>query len=109
MAYRFIPTAILFLLLGLLPHSHAGETSFRCGSNLISLGDTMHEVRKSCGDPFSSQAVGEKKSFKILHNEKLRIESITYLTEWIYESNNGIYVLTFEGSRLGEKEFIYQR
>ena len=83
MIYRFIPMAIIFLLLGFQTHSRAGDTSFRCGSNLISLGDTMHEVRKSCGDPFSSQAIGERKSFKILQKEKLRIEAITYLTEWI--------------------------
>lgn len=109
MRYRLIPMAIFLFILGFHPHIPEADTSFRCGSNLISLGDTMHEVRGSCGEPFSTQVVGEKKDYRIINEDRLRIESITYVTEWIYESAGGIYVLTFEGSRLGKKEFIYQR
>ena len=86
----------------------AGDTSFRCGNSLVSLGDTMYQVREICGEPYSTQHVGEKKTYKIMKNKGLKIESITYLTEWIYKGNNGIYVLTFQGSRLAQKEHIYK-
>ncbi len=104
----FIAVGAICLIIFLQAGISAGDTSFRCGNKLISLNDTMYQVRDACGEPFSVQNVGEKKTYKILKDEKLRIESITYLTEWIYQSNNGIYVLTFEGSRLAQKEYIYK-
>ncbi len=87
--------------------SLARNDSFRCGGNLISLGDTMYEVRNSCGEPYSSQIIGERNFYKILQKKKYRVESSYYLTEWLYEGNSGVYLLVFEGSRLVEKEFIF--
>lgn len=84
------------------------DDSLRCGSDLIDLGETMYEVRKSCGEPYSIQDVGEKRHYSRYKSKRRSVESIVYLTEWIYERDDGIYVLTFEGSRLVEKEFIFQ-
>jgi len=85
------------------------DDSLRCGSDLIDLGETMYEIRTSCGEPYSVQGVGEKRHYSRYKSNKHRsVESIVYLTEWIYERDDGIYVLTFEGSRLVEKEFIFQ-
>jgi hypothetical protein len=102
--------SIIIVLLSLFFHSNAfsGNASFRCGSDLISLGATMHEVRSSCGEPHSSDIVGERSIYKFQKNRKYKVESNYYITEWIYEGNNGIYALTFEGSRLVKKEFIFQ-
>ena len=83
----------------------ADNTSLRCGNALILLGETMHEVRSACGEPVSVQPVGERKTYRILKNQDLKIEDITYVTEWIYEKNFGLYILTFEGSRLVDKTF----
>ena len=100
---------IIFTGVSLFPaHLFAYNDSFRCGSNLISLGDTMYEVRQSCGEPYSTEVIGERSRYKILKQKRYKIESNYLLTEWIYESNDGIYSLVFEGSRLVKKEFIFQ-
>ena len=104
----FIAAGAICLIILLQAGNSTADTSFRCGNELISLDDTMFQVRDACGEPYSAQNVGEKRTYKILKDDRLRIESITYLTEWIYKSNNGIYVLTFEGSRLAQKEHIYK-
>jgi hypothetical protein len=84
---------------------HADDTSLRCGSSLISLGDTMYAVRKACGDPTHEQRVGERRRFKVAKDKGLKIEDITYVTEWIYERDQVEYILIFEGSRLVKKTF----
>ena len=86
----------------------ARDDSLRCGTDLISLEDTMYEVKKSCGEPHSDKVVGEKTSYRIYKEKRLGVESVIYVSEWVYERNDGIYVLTFEGSRLVAKEFIFQ-
>ena len=85
----------------------ARDDTLRCGNDLINLGETMFEVRKSCGEPYSIRDVGEKRQFRVFNKKKRSVEFVLYLTEWIYERNDGIYVLTFEGSRLVRKEFIF--
>jgi len=99
-----------FLFLSLLyPTSLiAADDSFRCGNELISLDDTMYSIRDSCGEPYSTQIIGEKTQHRILTKKKLKIESSLYITEWVYEHGDGIYILTFEGSRLTRKEFVFQ-
>lgn len=97
----------VFLFCIVATPSQGRDDSFRCGGDLISLGDTMHVVRDACGEPASDQIIGERSVYKYVKKKKYRIESTYYLTEWIYDGNNGIYVLTFEGSRLVEKNFIF--
>lgn len=108
MRHRLITTALIFIVFFLAGESFAGNDSFRCGGDLISLGDTMYEVRKSCGDPYYEQIIGERNFYKILKKKKYRIESSYYLTEWLYEGNSGVYLLVFEGTRLVEKDFIFE-
>jgi hypothetical protein len=91
---------MLWMALVFLPSSaiNAGTTSFRCGNNYISeIGDHMYIVRKHCGEPLVEQKIGEK---------EISDHDFMYITEWIYEKDQGIYVLTFEGSRLIKKEFF---
>lgn len=109
-----IRTLNTVLLLALLAMSHAGDgevlardDSLRCGSDLIDLGETMYEVRRSCGEPHSIRDVGEKRQYRVHNKKRLGVEYVVYITEWIYERNDGIYVLTFEGSRLERKEFLF--
>lgn len=107
MRCRFIAIVSVSMIFFFADQSIANNDSFRCGGNLISLGDTMYEVRNSCGEPYSTQVIGERNFYKILKKKKYRIESTYFLTEWLYEGNNGVYLLVFEGSRLVEKEFIF--
>lgn len=85
----------------------ARDDSLRCGSDLIDLGETMYEVRRSCGEPYSIRDVGEKRQYRLHNKKRLGVEYVLYITEWVYEHNDGIYVLTFEGSRLVRKEFNF--
>lgn len=98
---------ILFCLLVVLAHGQAwaGDTMLRCGNELIEKGDTMFEVRRTCGAPVSEQRVGERTNYTILPSERLKLKDVIYVEEWIYEKDSGIYILTFEGSRLVKKEF----
>ena len=105
MTTRFTGWIILAVILLLPVAGLAGNTSLRCGNALILIGDTMHEVRKACGEPLSEQRVGEKKTYRMIKKRHLKIEDITYVTEWIYDKNGETYILTFEGSRLALKEF----
>lgn len=98
---------VLFLIFSAGNSAFARDDTLRCGSDLINLGETMFEVRRSCGEPYSIRDVGEKRQFSGVYKKKRSVEFVLYLTEWIYERNDGIYVLTFEGSRLVRKEFIF--
>jgi hypothetical protein len=80
------------------------DTSFRCGNDIISLGYTMYQIRDECGAPDSAQIVGEKRSS--LWGQRLKMDDIIYITEWTYKRESGLYILTFEGSKLVKKEFI---
>ena len=100
------PIMVFFAaLLMMTAQTSADTTSLRCGNGLVSLGDTRYKVRKICGDPAYEKPIGERKRYRILEKERLRIEDITYLTEWAYERRQGHYILVFEGSRLVHKEF----
>ncbi len=106
MRYSVLAVILLGNLLLCTSLLHADNTSFRCGNSLVSIGDTMSKVRRLCGNPLSEQQVGERRTFRIYKQEQLKIEDITYVTEWIYEKHQGEYILTFEGSRLVHKEYL---
>ena len=97
----------IFCLLLSLAHGQAwaSDTMLRCGSELIERGDTMYKVRRTCGEPVSVRRVGERTNYTILAEERLKVKDIIYIEEWVYEKDSGIYVLTFEGSRLKKKEY----
>lgn len=99
---------IIGILIFISPHSViASNASFRCGNDLITRGQTMYQVQLSCGEPDFSQVVGEKTTYRIHKKKRLETVKSIYMTEWTYERRNGIYLLTFEGSRLVKKVFIF--
>ena len=81
------------------------DTSFRCGNTIIDKGDTMYTIRQECGEPVSEQRVGERTIYSISNRRQLKIKDEVYVVEWIYKKDAGIYILTFEGSRLIKKEY----
>lgn len=83
----------------------AADTLLRCGNDLIEKGDTMYQVRQVCGEPISAQRVGERTSYTILADERLKIRDVLYMEEWIYKKDSGLYILIFEGGRLVKKEY----
>jgi hypothetical protein len=91
---------------------YASDTSFRCGNDLISIGYTMYQIRNSCGAPDSEQVIGQRAlttSYKEYRDRRGRdlneTETTVNITEWTYNRDSGIYILTFEGSKLIKKEF----
>ena len=83
------------------------DTSFRCGNDLILIGYTMYQIQISCGAPDSKQVIGEREV--TMHHKEQRdhknTDTAVYITEWTYIRDFGIYILTFEGSKLIKKEF----
>ena len=83
---------ILCALLSMASASTLAST-FRCGSQLVSLGDRSFQVLKKCGEPVARETVGY--TIGEYNHRELHIQ------EWVYGPNNGMYhYLRFEGNRL---------
>jgi hypothetical protein len=113
----------LMLLVVIFPTSHA-ETSLRCGSSIISVGDSKADVLLKCGEPMLKETVGEKEesrrvdipltsessdrqSSAAADNSDPAVvrqkESITKTIEqWTYNQGSGTFlrILIFEGGEL---------
>lgn len=77
--------------------SGAMASTFRCGSQLVSLGDRSFQVLKKCGEPIVRETVGY--TIGEYNHRELHIQ------EWVYGPNNGMYhILRFEGNRLSRIE-----
>ena len=83
---------VLCALLSMASASTLAST-FRCGSQLVSLGDRSFQVLKKCGEPVARETVGY--TIGEYNHRELHIQ------EWVYGPNNGMYhYLRFEGNRL---------
>ena len=90
----FLMFTLLFLVLS-LEDLHA----FRCGQELVTVGDRKVEVEYKCGEPFSKEVTG----FTLTEDQEREFK----ITEWVYiTERDQFYILTFEGSTLVEIEFI---
>jgi hypothetical protein len=83
-------------VLWLLPLAAQASSTLRCGSDLLSVEDSMDEVRQKCGRPASRTTPGyveRTDDYGFRHG--MRVE------EWMYGPRNGMYqYLRFEGGRL---------
>lgn len=87
----------LFLLpLLLLAAAPALADSLRCGSRLISNGDTSSDVLERCGQPVDRSYLGNRIVVGDWgQREEVRVE------EWIYGPWNGmLYFVRFRGNRI---------
>jgi hypothetical protein len=92
--------------------------AFRCGSGVVSTGDTKAKVLIECGKPTSKEKVGAKKKTRqykkaARNRDKKRTATQTTVKEktkpiekWYYNcgDNDFIYILTFEGGTLKNEE-----
>lgn len=83
------------LLLALSLPAQAAST-LRCGSALVSLGDSQYQVLAKCGTPAEETSLGYRERVNEYgHVHDLRVE------EWVYGPRNGMYYyLRFEGGEL---------
>ncbi|WP_455201634.1 DUF2845 domain-containing protein [Kaarinaea lacus] len=113
-----------FLILLLLVFAHStsyADTTMRCGSKIISVGDSKAEVLIKCGEPLLKEAIGQKEKSKRIDipltsdtgTEKnkqntatvRRKESVTRtIDQWTYNQGSGklLKILIFEGGELVE-------
>jgi len=112
----------MLLLVGMSSISYA-EANMRCGSKVISVGDSKAEVLLKCGEPLLRDTVGVKEESKRINipltsesgnavqdaaantnpAEVQRKESITKtVDQWTYNQGSGqlLKILTFEGGEL---------
>ena len=79
---------LLLIAVSLFIYSVAyASDSFRCGSDIVSIGESKVEVLTKCGDPLSKE---------VTRTGKIKVE------KWYYDKGAGdfLYVLIFHGGTL---------
>lgn len=91
-----MPCRLLLCLLLLVSPSLWASSTLRCGSGLVSSGDTTGEVISTCGEPISRDFLG----YRVVtgyYGERNEVA----VEEWVYSPRSGMYhFLRFEGGRL---------
>ncbi len=96
-----VPIALLTLLGSALP-----GYAMRCGSKLVSTGDTKAEVYLKCGEPFFSEELGiETQTFKRPYSpwrSRMSTSTTRIIEQWTYNQGPGSFwrILTFKGDTL---------
>lgn len=89
---KYLSSIVLCALLS-ITSSAAMASTFRCGTQLVSLGDRAFQVLRKCGEPLAREPVGY--TLGEFDRREMLIE------EWVYGPRNGmLYFLRFEGGRL---------
>lgn len=104
-------TALFFLFLFFA--GHASASSWRCGTDIVKVGDSSAQVLLKCGEPtYAEEAASIKsgtfRSEQFEPDERFTLKEGTYtetkqkVEHWYYDrgSHDFIYVLTFIGGRL---------
>lgn len=88
--------ALLSCILIMLAAGTANAASWRCGSALVSTGDSSGEVQSKCGDPNNRAFLGYREV-----TDQYGFVNEVQVEEWSYGPRNGMsYFLRFEGNRL---------
>ena len=94
-------TIILFASILFLSFATGKAWAFRCGSGLVSDGDTKTQVLVTCGKPTSKEKSCENRQYTTTTNKNSR-KCGKKLEIWHYNCGEGdfIYALTFENNIL---------
>jgi hypothetical protein len=115
---------LLLSLIFLMPEISAADNTFRCGSKLVSTGDSKYQVLAKCGKPSYTEKRREKKIKRDLYQdlfpplgyqgrreqekyrEPLFVEEYVNVEEWTYNRgpNSLLTILTFENGKLVDVE-----
>jgi len=88
---RLIAALLLFA-----PLCAQATSTLRCGSALVSLDATTHEVSSKCGEPLSRDFLGYREVL-----DQYGFYNEVAVEEWSYGPRNGMYqFLRFQGNRL---------
>jgi hypothetical protein len=83
--------------------AHAETEVFRCGSEIVKIGDSTEIVKRLCGKPSSTRSQKGKESSTKSKKKKNEYGSETsYYKKWYYDRGYGdyVYVLSFKGNTL---------
>ena len=94
-------TIILFASILFLSFATGKAWAFRCGSGLVSDGDSKTQVMVTCGKPTSKEKSCENRQYTTTTNKNSR-KCGKKLEVWYYNCgyNDFIYKLTFENGKL---------
>jgi hypothetical protein len=108
------PVAIIFGLVVLIFFNTLPAHAFRCGTRLISVGDSKFRVLSKCGDPTHIDIWEEERIFRDFHTPKSRdsedqhyrapfiVKQHVIIERWIYNLGALKFIrhLTFENGSL---------
>ncbi len=104
MARIFLLFTFVFLLFPTAVHS---TDVFRCGSEIVKVGDSSETVKKMCGKPARTESAGAKSTRKKSKKSRTKTDdsaetSSAKSKKWYYDRGYGdfVYILTFKGSTL---------
>ena len=97
-------TIILFASILFLSFSAGKALAFRCGSGVVSNGDSKTQVLVTCGKPTSKEKSCENRQYTTTTNKNSR-KCGKKLEIWHYNCGEGdfIYALTFENNILTDE------
>lgn len=101
---------LLFALsLFLFPTAALSTEVFRCGSEIVKVGDSSDTVKKMCGKPTRTESAGAKSAQKKSKKSRIKTDDGSETSsakgkKWYYDRGYGdfIYVLTFKGNTLNK-------
>jgi hypothetical protein len=97
-------TIIIFTAILFLSFSTGMAWAFRCGSGMVSSGDSKTQVLVTCGKPTSKEKSCENRQYTSTNNRSSR-KCGKKLEIWYYNCGEGdfIYALTFENNILTDE------
>jgi hypothetical protein len=109
-----LTSCIVVVVLLLAAVSQAADSDFRCGNEIISVGDRKFDVLRKCGEPsnvevrqeirtrnLGSVVLGPEKRIQI-YSAPFLVDELVTIEEWEYNSGPTKFIryLTFENSFL---------
>jgi hypothetical protein len=95
MLRKCLPVYLCIVILAIPLTAYSKDTSLRCGTSFISIGDSKSRILYHCGEPYLREVIGYSK----LPESEDEIEFI--VESWTYDiSQSHFYIITFFGGRV---------
>ena len=100
MKTKFLPALVAAFFITV--SAHAETEVFRCGSEIVKIGDSTETVKRMCGKPSTHSQKGKESSTKSKKKKKEDGSETSYSKKWYYDRGYGDYisVLSFKGNTL---------
>ena len=107
-------SSLFFLSISLPAPAPAGDTTYRCGDEAVSVGDSTYTVQKACGKPARTEkagATGNTKKEKTAPGQKTTKGKSTRVEKWYYDQGYGgfMHSLTFHSGNTNKSKHSGRR